>query len=176
MSRERIQPLVDFSAPDKVLGIEILSPATGRLLPIDAFDANSLGQGVRIQLEKPLVQAPVNGVITKWVPAHASLEIKTKNNLRFLLQLPYAYAEQFGLGVKPRVQVGQSVTKGTPLFELDLYKVQLHLRPVILYVTLLDTEHFKRILVPLRFVEAGKDPLFCLVPAKTANKSPKKQA
>ena len=82
------------------------------------------------------------------------------------MHLPYDYQEFLGQGIKSLVRVGANVTKGTTIFEFDLFKMQLNLKPLYLYVILLNSDSFKRIDVPLRHVEQNTDTLFSLIPTK----------
>ena len=163
MHAQRFNSIVNFSTPDAALGIHIASPATGKIAQVEQSDPNALGQGIKLQLEGQSIHAPVSGTVISLCHSHAKVIIQTRNRLKFLLTLPQAYSAHHGLGVKALVCEGQMVSKGQPLFMLDLYKIQMHMRPAWLYVSLLTWDAITRIDVPLKHVEIDRDTLFTLV-------------
>jgi len=166
MHAHRFNSIVHFTTPDKTNGINIPSPASGKVLPIDVDDPANAGDGVKIRLEGQRVASPINGDILEISPCHGKVLIQAKNKLRLLIYLPFEYGEFHGLGINPKVAEGHSVKKGQTLLELDLFKIQRKLKPADLYVVLLSTDVFKQINVPHKYVECACDTLFSLIPYK----------
>ena len=173
------QSIINFSSAQAKPGIKILSPASGQLSAIDVIPGahhllKSMGEGIAITLEGQDVYAPIKGKIIEWQPAFGKLIIQAPNKMRFLLQLSFQHAELHGLGISANIQLGQTVNAGDLLFQLDLYKIKLHYKPVTLYFILIDYQQIKSIDVPHKYVSANKDVIFSLVP-KVKNKSKMKE-
>lgn len=160
----RLFSIVNQAAPSDIAGINILSPATGKIKAIEHPMHQRVGEGVTIELQGHSVVSPVNGTITDIMPAHGKVIVQAKNKMRFLIQLTSDYIQHNGLGIQALVHKGQQVTKRQPIFNFDLYKIQQELKPINLNVILLDTKRFKTIDVPHKHVEAGNDTVFTLVP------------
>lgn len=167
MSFSRFNPIIKETTPDKVAGIKIMAPASGEVTIIDSEAASNSQEGVQIKLAGHHVLAPFSGLVSQVDYSHGHIILKAKNNIRFAIQLPPSYSKFLGEGVKMLVKEGQTIAAGQDIMTLDLYKVQLHLKPAVLQVILLDNNPFSRVLVPLKNVEAGKDILFSLIPKPT---------
>ena len=117
-----------------------------------------------IKAESHNVIAPINGTVIDVVSAHGKIIIQAKNKLKFLIQLPTSYIENLGLGIKTLPTKGELVFSGDTIMTLDLYKIQQHMKPVVLEFLCLDVAPFRRIQVPHKAVELGKDIILSLVP------------
>lgn len=165
----RFQSIVNFVPDISQGGIKILSPASGQVDKIEAIPGANhafkfVSEGVLIRLTGQMICSPINGKIIDHSPSLGKVIIQAKNKLRFILQLSYEHLELNGLGIKPLIKVGQPVEIGQPLMQLDLYKIKLHLKPVVLYFLLIEHQQFKSIEVTTRHVEAAQDPIFSLIP------------
>ncbi len=160
----RYNSIAQTSSPDKLQGINIVAPASGKLEIITNPALLSLGEGVVIKVESHHVIAPINGTVMEVIPAHGKIIVQAKNKLKFLLQLPSTYIEHLGLGIKILPAKGALVAAGDTLMTLDLYKIQQHMKPVLLEFLCLDVTPFRRVQVPHKAVEVGKDIVFSLVP------------
>lgn len=165
----QLQSIVNFVPDVSQDGFKVLSPATGKVDKIDntlafAQAFSHIGEGVAIKLEGQTICSPISGHITEYVPSFGKVVIQAKNKMRFLLQLSHQHIELQGLGIKPKVAVGQMVEAGQELYQIDLYKIKLQLKPVVLYFLLLDYQRFKAIEASKRQVEMAQDPAFVLLP------------
>lgn len=165
----RFQSIVNFVNDVPNQGLSVLSPASGQIESIENIPGANhtfkyVGEGVAIKLEGQNVHAPIGGKVVDIAPSNGKVIIQAKNKIRFLLQLPFSHTSMNGLGIKLRVKLGQTVELGQLLFELDLYKIKLKTKPVLLYFLILDHQKFKSIEVVKRHIEAAKDPIFSLLP------------
>lgn len=165
----QVQSIVEFVPDMAQSGFKILSPATGQVDQITSLPGanhifSSVGEGVLIKLEGQTICSPINGKVIEYLPALGKVILQAKNKMRFLLQLSFQHINLHGLGIKSNIVAGQIVEVGQPLFQLDLYKIKLHIKPVVLYFLLLDYRQFKAIEVIRRQVEVAKDPIFTLLP------------
>ncbi len=163
----RFQSIVNFVPDIAQQGFKLLSPATGYVDTIEAIPgANHIfkytSEGVAIRLEGQNICAPVTGKIIEIIPAVGKVILQAKNKMRFVLQLSLQHIQLNGLGIKFLVTPGQTVKAGQTLINLDLYKIKLQLKPVILYFLILDHQHLKSIDAVRRHVEIAKDPVVSL--------------
>ena len=163
MSHSRFNSITRNASPEKVKGIKILAPASGKVEIISDPALLALGEGVDIYLTSHHVVSPINGTVVDIQPSHARVIIQAKNKLKFLIQLPSSYTAQMGLGIGCIVKKGESVASGQPILNLDLYKIQQHLKPITLQFLILDSAPFGRIQVPHKTVEVNQDTIFSLV-------------
>jgi phosphotransferase system IIA component len=171
----RFNSLVNFVPDFSAHAIRIPAPASGQINRIESLPGahhcfKYIGEGVAIQLEGQKVYSPINGRVIQVLPSFGKIVIQAKNKMRILLQLSLQHIELKGLGIKLRVKTGQIVEVGQALFELDLYKIRLQLKPVSLYFLLIDHQKFKSIEAVRRHVEAIHDPVISLLPQDKSNK------
>lgn len=164
MSHTRFNPITRESSPEKIKGIKIPTPASGKVELLSDPILSALGEGVEISVSSHQVVSPINGLVLDTQPSHGKVILQAKNKLKFLLQLPTSYIEQLGIGIGCQVKVGDRINIGDTLLTLDLYKIQQHLKPIILQFVLLDSSPFGRIQVPHKSVEVNQDIIFSLVP------------
>lgn len=168
----QIQSIVNFVPDITQSGFKILSPATGQVdkvdsIPNEKFSFTFAAEGVLIKLEGQTICSPINGKIIELIPALGKIIIQAQNKMRFILQLSFKHIQFNGLGLKTEVTIGQNVEAGQPLLHLDLYKIKLQYKPVVLYFLLLDYQKFKAIEATRKQVEAGHDSVFSLIPKST---------
>lgn len=173
----RFQSIVNFVPDIAQGGFKILAPATGQVDKIEAVPGANhafkfVGEGVLIRLEGQTICSPINGKIIEYLPSLGKVLIQAKNKMRFLLQLSFQHLELNGLGIKPLIRQGQTVEIGQPILQLDLYKIKLQLKPVVVYFLLIDHQQFKSIEVASRYVEAARDPIFSLIPLTPPEAAP----
>lgn len=164
MSYTRFNSIIRNCSPEKLKGIKVPTPASGKVELLSDPILSALGEGVEISVSSHQVVSPINGLVLNTQPSHGKIIIQAKNKLKFLLQLPTSYIEQHGIGIGCQVKIGDRVSVGDPLLNLDLYKIQQHLKPIILQFVVLDSSPFGRIQVPHKSVEVNQDIIFSLVP------------
>lgn len=154
-------------------GITLNAPVSGQVEPIEVMPGanhliNEMGEGVAIKMEGQMVYSPFNAIVLDWQPGFGKVVLQAANKLRFIIQLDFKCMAINGLGIKSFVRVGQKIASGSPLFQVDLYKLRLHLTTVKLYFLLINHNQIKSIEVIHKYVTGNQDKLFNLVPfAKT---------
>jgi phosphotransferase system IIA component len=161
-----VNSIVDFTKKVDSLGIKIVAPATGKVLPIEQAKFEYLGEGVKIQLEGNQIVTPVSGTIVELNPSQGKIVVQTNNKLRFLIEFDDALHEHHGLGIKSLVKLGQAVKARQPVLQFDLYQLNQNAIPQVLTFVLLTYESFRSIHVPHTRVSAGQDAIFSLTPKK----------
>lgn len=170
--------IVNFTNHELAQGIKIVSPASGKIEQLynpnnseqESIVTALMGQGVAIRLDSKEILSPIKGTIIEWIPSLGKIVIQASNKLRFLIQLPLSYSVNNGIGITPHIKLGQVVEAAQPLMTLDLYKIQLVEKPIMLMFMLLDHNQIQSIDVFNKRVTAGVDVVFSLV-AKPRSKS-----
>ena len=154
-------------------GITLNAPVSGQVEPIEVMPGanhliNEMGEGVAIKMEGQMVYSPFNAIVLDWQPGFGKVVLQAANKLKFIIQLDFKCMAINGLGIKSFVRAGQKIASGSPLFQVDLYKLRLHLTTVKLYFLLINHNQIKSIEVIHKYVTGNQDKLFNLVPfAKT---------
>ena len=166
MAFTRFNSIARAANEDQLKGIKIPSPASGKVTVVTDPVLLALGEGVSVELTKGQVNSPFSAQVIEAVPSFGKVVLRTNNKMKFLLQLPPDYAKHLGVGIGIKVKVGDKVVAGQPLLELDLYKMQQHIKPVALTFLVLDPHVLGRLQVPYSNVEMAQDVIFSLVPLK----------
>lgn len=150
-------------------GIALNAPVSGQVEPIEVMPGvnhliNEMGEGVSIKMEGQTVYAPFNAIVLDWQPGYGKVVLQAANKLKFIIQLDFQCLSLNGLGIQPFIKVGQKITQGSALFQVDLYKLRLHLKTVKLYFLLINHQQIKSIEVIHKYVTGNQDKLFNLVP------------
>lgn len=117
-----------FKKKSKADGIEVLSVATGQLMPItdvkdDVFSTKMLGDGYAIKPTDGHIYAPVSGEITTVFPTQHAIGIKTADGLEILLHLGLDTVELKGAPFMSKVAKGDQVKAGDLLTIMDTKQV-----------------------------------------------------
>ena len=104
--------------------LDLLAFASGVVVPIESvpdpvFAGRMLGDGIAIQPESGLVQAPCAGRIVQVHRARHAYTLETDAGARVLLHVGLDTVMLNGEGFTPKVSEGHVVTVGQPLVEFD---------------------------------------------------------
>ena len=105
--------------------IEILSPMTGKIIPLDeindkGFSEKNLGDGIAIELTDGKVIAPFDGEITSTYKANHCLVIRSKEGIELLIHIGLDTIKLKGEGFTQHVSLMDKVEKGDVIFEAAL--------------------------------------------------------
>jgi len=105
--------------------IEILSPMTGKIIPLDeindkGFSEKNLGDGIAIELTDGKVIAPFDGEITSTYKANHCLVIRSKEGIELLIHIGLDTIKLKGEGFTQHVSLMDKVEKGDVILEADL--------------------------------------------------------
>ena len=157
--------LVDVdSLPAHKRAIEITSPLTGKVLPLDdvphaLFNARMFGEGIAIKPSGYQVLAPFAGTMLHFPELANQLRIKAKNGLQLQIQLGIDSHMMMGEGFMRVVKQGQSFQQGQLLAEFSLVKMKRQLSSILCPITLLNSDKVKGLQAHYFQVIAGEDKI-----------------
>lgn len=141
--------LVDVdSIPSHKKAIELFSPLTGTVLPLDdvphaLFTERLFGEGVAIKPSGYQVFAPFSGTMLHFPELANQLRIKSLNGLQLQIQLGIDSHTMMAEGFKRIVKKGQTFKQGQVLAEFSLSKMKAALPSILCPVTLLNSDKVK---------------------------------
>ncbi|MDE6196060.1 MAG: glucose PTS transporter subunit IIA, partial [Erysipelotrichaceae bacterium] len=108
---------------------EILSPMSGKVIPLhelkdDAFAQGALGDGVGILPSDGKVVAPVSGVVTTLFPTLHAIGLTSHTGVEILIHVGIDTVQMEGRGFVAHIKQGDIVEEGQPLLTVDLEEIE----------------------------------------------------
>lgn len=152
------------SLPTHKKAIEIHSPLTGTVLPLDEvphalFTERMFGEGIAIKPSGYQVLAPFAGTMLHFPELANQLRIKAKNGLQLQIQLGIDSHLMMGEGFKRVVKQGESFEQGQLIAEFSLVKMKKQLPSILCPITLLNSDKVKGLQGHYFQVIAGEDKM-----------------
>lgn len=157
--------LVDTnSLPTHKKAIEIFSPLTGKVLPLDEvphalFTERLFGEGIAIKPSGYQVIAPFSGTMLHFPELANQMRFKAKNGLQLQIQLGIDSHLMMGEGFKRIVKPGENFEQGQLLAEFSLVKMKRQLPSILCPITILNSDKIKGLKVDYYQVIAGEDKI-----------------
>lgn len=103
----------------------IIAPVNGKLISLtevkdEVFASGMMGDGVAIVPEDGLYVAPVNGKVVLIPETKHAFGIKSNDGIELLVHIGLDTALKNGEGFTVLAKVGQKVTVGTPIIQVDV--------------------------------------------------------
>jgi PTS system glucose-specific IIA component len=154
----------DNSQPSHKKAIDISSPLTGKVVPMDEvphtlFTARMFGEGIAIKPTGYQVLAPFAGTMLHFPELANQLRLQAKNGLRLQIQLGIDSHLMMGEGFKRVVKQGETFEQGQLLAEFSLVKMKRQLPSILCPITLLNSDKVKGIQAHYFQVVAGEDKI-----------------
>ena len=108
---------------------EFIAPMTGHCYKIEdiddqAFASKAMGDGIAIELTDGKVYAPFSGEIVMTFPTKHAYGLKTDNGKEILIHIGMDTVELDGVGFTSHVEMGDHVSQGDLLVDVDLDKIK----------------------------------------------------
>lgn len=152
-------------APVVTFPVVLAADAKGKVVPMDqvpdeVFSMGVLGQCIGIDPVEGKVFAPIDGEITQVPDSGHALGIQGVGDIEVLIHVGVDTVEMNGDGFTPKVKLGEKVTKGQLLLEMDLAKIAAANHPAVVITVITNTDDFAAV-EPLAEgdVEPGADLL-----------------
>ncbi|SHH89144.1 PTS sugar transporter subunit IIA [Sporanaerobacter acetigenes] len=154
--------MIRFFKRDK--NIEILSPATGKIVPIeevpdDTFSKKIAGDGLAIELTDGKIVAPFDGEITSVYNANHCLVVRSESGLELLIHIGIDTVKLKGEGFKRYVELNDKVKSGDLLLEADLNLLKSKGKSILTPVVITNRRNIESIEKMDGEVEKDKDLL-----------------
>lgn len=154
--------MIRFFKRDK--NIEILSPATGKIVPIEevpdeTFSKKIAGDGLAIELTDGKIVAPFDGEITSVYNANHCLVVSSESGLELLIHIGIDTLKLKGEGFKRYVELNDKVKAGDLLLEADLSLLKSKNKSILTPVVITNRRNVESIEKMDGEVEKDKDLL-----------------
>lgn len=154
--------MLGFFKKNKV--IEIISPATGRIIPIEkvedeTFAKKRTGDGIAVELTDGKIIAPFDGEITSMYNANHCLVIRSEDGIELLIHIGIDTIKLKGEGFKKYVELNDKVNKGDTILEADLDLLKSKNKSVVTPVIITNRRRIDSIEKMKGNVEKGKDKI-----------------
>lgn len=116
-----------------------------------------LGKGIAIEPTTGRFVSPVNGEITACFPTGHAYGITTKDGLELLIHIGINTVELNGYGFNSKVNVGDKVSMGTVLAEVDLEKAKKSGYDMTTMIIVTNSDKFKEINVDKTGIVRAQD-------------------
>jgi PTS system beta-glucosides-specific IIC component len=125
----------------------IVSPLKGEVKALkdiedEAFSAEALGKGVAILPTEGKLVAPADGTISALFPTGHAIGIKTNAGAEILIHVGMDTVKLDGKYFTPKVQMGDTVTKGQLLLEFDIESIKKEGYSVISPVIITNVDNY----------------------------------
>ena len=130
--------------------IEIYSPIKGNSVTLDkvndpVFSNKMIGDGVAILPEGNFVCAPCEGRIIQIFPTNHAFGIVTEDGLEVLVHIGLDTVELKGKGFKRLMEVGENVTVGEKIIEVDFDFLKSENKDIITPIVFTNMEMIEKI-------------------------------
>ena len=145
--------------------IEIVSPITGKILPIEevpdkVFSEKMIGDGVAIEPKEGKVVSPIDGIVTTIFPTNHAIGLITKEGLEILIHIGLDTVELNGLGFNRRIEKDSKVKKGDILMEFDSNLILENGKSPITPIIITNMDKVKKLEKNSGEVGKGSEPIF----------------
>ncbi|GAB2683721.1 PTS glucose transporter subunit IIA [Aliiglaciecola sp. 3_MG-2023] len=148
--------------------IDILSPVSGNMNMLDTanpliFKQRLFGEGAVINPIGFQILAPFDGIVLDISETAHRIRIKDRHGLKLQIHCGWEAQKLNGDGFKRKVTVGQKLALGQPILDFDARKLKLALNDNAFYITLLNSDKVKGLLINPRKVTACEDHIFSVL-------------
>ncbi|GAC14127.1 PTS sugar transporter subunit IIA [Aliiglaciecola lipolytica] len=158
----------DQKPPEYKRKIDVLSPVSGAVDILDSagnklFQQRLFGEGAKITPVGYQIVAPFDAIVLELNETAHRIRLKDKHGLKIQIHCGWDGHKLNGEGFKRKVKVGQKIKQGQVILDFDLRKLKLALDDTTFYVTLLNSDKVKGLIVNRRKVTACEDIIFSVL-------------
>ncbi|WP_042346569.1 PTS sugar transporter subunit IIA [Bacillus massiliigorillae] len=139
--------------------LEIFTPVNGVIVPIEevpdpVFSQKMMGEGIAIIPSQGNVVSPVEGEIIQIAPTKHAVGILAKDGTEILIHVGLETVALKGEGFTVHVEVGEKVSAGQLLMNVDLEYIQTHAKSIITPIVITNSQTSDKSLTFTREKEA----------------------
>ncbi len=129
--------------------IVLKMPINGKLInitevPDAVFSQKMLGDGFAIEPTEGIVYSPINGKVIQKFPTNHAIGLVTEEGLEILIHFGLDTVELKGEGFKNLVEVGDIITEGQALLEVDLEFLKENNKPIVTPIIFTNFDKIKK--------------------------------
>ena len=120
----------------KKRNLEIYAPVNGEIIPLDqvpdpVFSQKMMGEGIAIMPDKGNIHAPVEGTVLLVADTKHAIALGSKDGTEILIHIGLETVLLGGKGFTVLVNVGDKVSLGQPLIEVDWDYIREHATSIV---------------------------------------------
>ncbi|MFD2043541.1 PTS glucose transporter subunit IIA [Ornithinibacillus salinisoli] len=128
---------------------EIYAPITGEIVALEkvpdpVFSQKMMGEGVAIKPSSGEVVAPVNGEVVQVAPTKHAIGVRAEDGTEILIHVGLETVSLDGEGFSVQVNVGDHVSVGQTMMQVDLSYVKEHAKDIITPIVITNSNTSNR--------------------------------
>jgi len=154
----------EFNDAKNEADLELLAPITGTLVPLRevpdlVISEKLIGDGVAIIPDNSTIVAPCSGIISRLVASNNAFAIRTESGVEVYVTFGIGTSNFSGEGLSSNVGIGDKVTVGTPIINIDFNQVSDQLESTITSMIVVNSSaKIAKVISASGKVEAAKTP------------------
>ncbi|NBJ70316.1 MULTISPECIES: beta-glucoside-specific PTS transporter subunit IIABC [Clostridia] len=164
-----LQAATHDTTPEKDITIDILSPITGKVMPLESvpdatFAEGLVGKGLAIEPKDGVVVAPFSGKVTTIAPTCHAIGITSNDGVELLIHIGLETVNLNGEGFTLNVQVDDDIKLGDKLLTFDIETIKKQDISIITPIIVTNSAHFLDVIATSKKrVTACDDKLVMLI-------------
>src|SRR5699024_10126391 len=146
----------------------IVSPVSGEMKNLNlvddpVFSSLAMGKGIAIKPSSDTIIAPFEATVESLFPTGHAIGLKSKNRTELLIHIGIDTVKLDGLGFKPLVSQGETVTAYQPLIQFDSQKIQESAYDDTVMIVITNTNETKDVVIEEQQKVKEKDSLISVI-------------
>ncbi|MFH4877856.1 beta-glucoside-specific PTS transporter subunit IIABC [Staphylococcus cohnii] len=146
----------------------IVSPVSGEMKNLElvddpVFSSLAIGKGIAIKPSSDTIIAPFEATVESLFPTGHAIGLKSKNGTELLIHIGIDTVKLDGLGFKPLVSQGDTVTVNQPLIQFDSQKIQENAYDDTVMIVVTNTNATKDVVIEEQQTVKERDSLISVI-------------
>lgn len=146
----------------------IVSPVSGEMKNLElvddpVFSSLAMGKGIAIKPSSDTIIAPFEATVESLFPTGHAIGLKSKNGTELLIHIGIDTVKLDGLGFKPLVSQGDTVTVNQPLIQFDSQKIQENAYDDTVMIVVTNTNATKDVVIEEQQTVKERDSLISVI-------------
>jgi sugar PTS system EIIA component len=147
LTKEHLHMMFKFLKKEKV--VEIYTPVNGLILPLEdvpdpVFSQKMVGEGIAVIPTNDNIHSPVKGTVILIAATKHAIGIRAKNGVEILVHVGLETVSLNGEGFKIAVNVGDQVSVGQLLIEVDWEYISTNAKSIITPIVITNSHQNKK--------------------------------
>lgn len=125
--------------------LQIFTPVNGEIIPIEkvpdpVFSQKMMGEGIAVMPKEGNICSPVEGTIIQIAPTKHAIGILAKDGTEILIHIGLETVSLKGEGFRVAVEMGDSVSTGQLLVEVDWEYIREHAKSTVTPIVITNSQ------------------------------------